>query len=128
MKKVVGLFKKKEGMSDEDFRDHYENHHAHLFNPYLEVPGIHRYARRYLEPMATPITGEVHSSGIDVIMEVWCDDKWYQDFFVNRPPEEFRQMIAEDEAKFFKRDEMQMYLAREYETDLAKLQKGKKAQ
>ncbi|MTD54941.1 EthD domain-containing protein [Amycolatopsis pithecellobii] len=121
MIKVVGLFKKKDGISAEEFRDYYENHHGPLFNEYLKLPGVKRYTRRYLRPIAPPITGEVRHSGFDVIMEVWCDEHWYKSFFVDQPPAEFRAMIAEDEAKLFDRDQMSMYTVDECDTDLSTL-------
>jgi len=120
MVKVIGLYKKKAGMSDEEFRDYYETKHIPLFDEYTKMPGVKHYARRYLKPIATPIAGDVHSqTGYDVIMEVWCDEEFFEFFFVNQPPDEFRAMIAEDEAKFFARDEMEMYIADDVETDLA---------
>jgi EthD domain len=121
MIKVLGIFKKREDISDEEFREHYENHHVHLFDRYLKMPGVERYVRRYLKPAVTPITGEVHRSGFDVIMEVWCDEEWFRFFFVDQPPEEFRAIVAEDEARIFERDSMQLYVVEESETDLSKL-------
>ncbi len=122
MVKVIGIFKKRSDISNEEFRNHYENNHSHLFDPYLEDPGVKKYARRYLKPIAAAITGEVHDAGYDVIMEVWCDEEWYERFFVDQPPEEFRNMIAEDEERFLDRDSMQLYVEDgEFESDLEKL-------
>ncbi|WP_154757155.1 EthD domain-containing protein [Amycolatopsis pithecellobii] len=121
MIKVVGLFKKKDGISDEEFRDHYENHHCPLFNDYLGKPGVQRWVRRYLKPIAPPVTGEVRESGFDVIVEIWCDETWYKSFFVEPMPADFRAMVVEDEARLFDRDQMYMYVVDEHDTDLSTL-------
>ncbi|MEU9546565.1 EthD domain-containing protein [Streptomyces mirabilis] len=121
MIKMVGIFKKKEGMSDEEFREYYENVHCPLFNEYLKKPGVERWTRRYLTPIAPPITGEVADSGFDVIVEIWCDETFYKSFFVDPMPAEFRAMVVEDEKNLFDRDHMYMYLADEYDTDLSTL-------
>jgi hypothetical protein len=127
VKKVVGLFKKREGMSDEDFRDHFETTHVHLFDEYLKMPGVKAYRRRYLKPIAAAITGEVHDeSDFDVIMELWSDDEWFEYWWVGQPPAELRQLVAEDEEKLFDRDSMQLYVVDEVETDLAALREGER--
>jgi len=121
MIKVVGMFKKRQGMSDEEFRDYYENKHCPLFNEYLSKPGVHRWTRRYLRPIAPPITGEVVESGFDVLVEIWCDEAFYRSFFVDPMPADFRARIVEDEQHLFDRDAMYMYLVDECDTDLATL-------
>ena len=109
-------------MSDEEFRDYYENKHLPLFDKYAKLPGLKRYTRRYLKAIATPITGEVHrQTGYDVIMEAWCDEEIFEAFFVNQPDDEFRAMIARDEENFFARDEMEMYVTEDVESDLEEL-------
>jgi hypothetical protein len=110
MVKVIGIFRRKADISPAEFRDHYENHHIHLFDPYLEDPAVKKYSRRYLTPVAAAITGEVNPNGFDVIMEVWCEREWYEKFFVQQPPEEFRTMIAADEERFLDRASMQIYV------------------
>ncbi|MGE0217296.1 EthD domain-containing protein [Mycolicibacterium sp.] len=121
MIKVVSLFKKRDGLSTAEFRDYYENNHSRLFADHLKVPGVHRYTRRYLEPIPDSITGAVRHSGFDVIMEVWCDEQWYTDYFVNQPSAEFRELVAEDEEKLFDRTQMFTYVVKEYDTDLSAL-------
>ena len=121
MIKVVSLFKKKDGLSDEEFRDYYENNHSNLFADHLKVPGVKRYTRRYLEPIPDSITGAVRHSGFDVIMEVWCDEEWYTNYFVNQVPADFRALVAEDEEKLFDRNQMYTHIVKEYDTDLSAL-------
>jgi hypothetical protein len=119
--KVVGLFKKKDGLSTEQFRDYYENVHSRLFSEHLAVPGVARYTRRYLEPIPDSITGNVRHAGFDVIMEVWCDEDWYRSYFVDQPPAAFRALVAEDEERLFDRDQMYVYVVHEHDTDLSQL-------
>jgi hypothetical protein len=121
MIKVVSLFKKKDGLSDEEFRDYYENHHSKLFDDYLKLPGVHRYTRRYLRPVSDAISGQVRSSGFDVIMEVWCDEQWYESFYKGQLPAEFLAGVAADEEKLFDRDQMFIYTVDEHDTDLSAL-------
>ena len=45
MVKVVGLFKRKPGLSMEEFKDYYENHHIKLFDEQVSHPGVLRYGR-----------------------------------------------------------------------------------
>ncbi|WP_246268381.1 EthD domain-containing protein [Acrocarpospora macrocephala] len=118
---MVGIFKKREGLTDEEFRDYYENVHCPLFNEYLSKPGVERWTRRYLTPIAPPVTGEVRDFGFDVIVEIWCNEEFYQGFFVEPMPDEFRAMVIEDEEKLFDRSHMYMCLVDEYDTDLSSL-------
>ncbi len=111
MVKVVGLFKKRAGLSDEEFRDHYENHHMHLFDELVGMPGVKRAARRYLAPV--PAAGGAGASEFDVLMEVWCDEEWYESFFVDQPPAQFRATVAADESRLFEADRMQLYVVHE---------------
>ena len=121
MIKVIGMFKKNPELSDEEFRDYYENKHIPLFYDYMRKPGVDRWVRRYLKPIAPPITGEVVDAGFDVVVEVWCDEQFYQSFFVDPMPAAFRAQIVADEVKLFDRDQMFMYVVDEHDTDLAAL-------
>lgn len=121
MIKMVGIFRKNPALSDEEFIDYYENRHCPMFNEYLRKPGVERWTRRYLKPIAPPITGEVRDFGFDVIVEIWCDEVFYKSFFVDPMPPEFRELVIEDEKYLFDRDHMYMYLADEHDTDLATL-------
>lgn len=121
MIKVVGMLKKNENLTDEEFRDHYENHHIPLFYGQLNHPGVTRWFRRYLKPITAPVTGETNDSGFDAMFEVWCDRAFYESFFVNPLPEELRAVVAADEAKLFDPDKIHVYLVDEVDTDLSKL-------
>jgi hypothetical protein len=121
MIKVVMLFKRKEGISREEFRDYYENNHAKLFEPYLRHPGVKRYVRRYLTPMPDQISGEFRDSGFDVITEVWVEQDFFDLYYSESLDPEFRALIAEDEEKFLDRPQMFKHTVEEFDTDLAQL-------
>ena len=119
--KVVGMLKKNEDLTDEEFRDHYENHHIPLFYEQLNHPGVKRWFRRYLKPITAPITGEIRESGFDAMFEVWCDREFYESFFVNPLPEDLRAIVVADEAKLFDVEQTLVYVVDEVDTDLSKL-------
>ncbi len=122
MIKVIGIFKKNEKLTDEEFRDHYENHHIPLFHQYLKHPGVKRWFRRYLSPIAAPISGETRSPAFDAMFEVWCDEEFYESFFLKAAlPEDFRAVVVEDEAKLFDVSQMHIFVVDEVDTDLSKL-------
>ncbi|MEV6013110.1 EthD domain-containing protein [Streptomyces sp. NPDC051976] len=119
MIKVVCLLKKRDGLSDEEFRDYYENHHVKIFAGLLDHPGIKRYVRRYLTPIADPTTGAVRSAGFDVIMELWISDQeLFETQFQSAQDSDFRALVAEDEAKLFDRTQMYSYVVDEVESEL----------
>ncbi|WP_236790828.1 EthD domain-containing protein [Amycolatopsis sp. GM8] len=125
MIKVVCLFKKRAGMSTAEFRDYYENHHIRIFDGLMKNPGIKRYVRRYLTPIADPTTGTVHSSGFDVIMELWISDReLFESQFQSAQESEFRTLVAADEARLFDRTEMYSHIVDEVESDLSQLRGG----
>lgn len=125
MIKVVGLFKKRIGISDDEFREYYENHHCPLFHDHLSKPGVERWVRRYLKPITAPVTSETRGSRFDAIAEVWCTEEWFNSFFVDPLPESFRAMVSEDEAKLFNLDEMYMFAVDEVDTDLTILRQAR---
>ena len=116
--KVVGLFKKKKGMSMEKFQDYYENHHIKLFDEHVAHPGVLRYSRRYLTPfagLASPIPPP-KDGGYDVIREVWYKDKELFNSFKGQSDPSFAEIIKEDEDKFFDRESMVMFLSEDHES------------
>jgi len=103
--KQICFFRKRAGMSMEDFIDYYENRHSKLSEQQGRAPSIPnalRYVRRYLIPEKNPVTGEIHDPGYDCIMEIWWNSR--EDFENSQKiigdPERI-EFIKEDEAKFF---------------------------
>ncbi len=114
MFKVVGLFKRKPGMSFEEFKDYYENVHAHLGTPVFGAGGV-QYMRRYLTPIPNPLTGEAAESDCDVIMEMWFKDKDHFEQTVGALQEpELARRIAEDEPKLFDVGKIRMFFDEEH--------------
>lgn len=116
MIKLVCFFKRKLGMSLEEFRDYYENNHVPLIRSLL--PLAEDYRRNYLQPggIFTPahLANPAAAPDFDVITEVWYRDR---DAFeaMNRAFEDpaIGDAIREDEERFMNRDEMVMFLVDE---------------
>lgn len=103
MARLIGLFTRRQGMSAEEFRDYYENHHApnavghfgHLWTSY---------SRHYLERAEG-------DPGPDVITEVVFRDEaaleeMYATLAANRS---MRDDIVADEDRFFDRSLTQLH-------------------
>ncbi|HEX7858349.1 MAG TPA: EthD domain-containing protein [Sphingobium sp.] len=91
MFKQICFFKKRPDMTMDAFMDYYENEHSQLAKKIGKpaIPNAVRYVRRYLTPVKNPITGEVHDSGYDCIMEIWWNSR--EDF------EHSQRLIADPE-------------------------------
>lgn len=91
-------------MTSEEFLDYYENQHTQLARRIGKpaIPNAVRYVRRYLTPVTNPVTGKVHDSGYDCIMEIWWNSR--EDFEHSQrlisDPERLPHTI-EDEKKLF---------------------------
>jgi len=77
MLKQLCFFRKRPDMTMDEFMDYYENEHCKLASKLGSpaIPNAVRYVRRYLEPALNPITGEVHDSGYDCLMEIWWNSR-----------------------------------------------------
>lgn len=78
MLKQICFFRKNPNMTMDEFMDYYENQHSQLAQKSGAKPAIPnavRYVRRYLKPERNPITGEIHDSGYDCIMEIWWNSR-----------------------------------------------------
>lgn len=77
MLKQICFFRKRPDMTMDAFMDYYENQHAKLAAKLGSpaIPNAVRYVRRYLEPVKNPVSGEVHDSGYDCIMEIWWNSR-----------------------------------------------------
>lgn len=93
MFKQICFFRKRPDMSMDAFLDYYENQHSQLakkMGAKPALPNAVRYVRRYLTPERNPITGEIHDSGYDCLMEIWWNSR--EDF-------EASQRIISDPAR-----------------------------
>jgi uncharacterized protein (TIGR02118 family) len=68
MLKLILLFRRKPGMSREDFIAYYEDVHAPL--SVEKIPGIALYRRSYVEPGAAPFGHPSTEPGFDVVTEL----------------------------------------------------------
>jgi hypothetical protein len=77
MLKQLCFFKKRPDMTMEQFMDYYENMHSQLSKKVgtVGIPNATRYVRRYLTPVKNPVTGEIHDSGYDCVMEIWWNSR-----------------------------------------------------
>lgn len=112
--KVVGLLKRRTGMSVEDFRAYYESTHRLVGEKYLRGYAT-RYVRRYLDPQ-----GEVDEDAPDVILEVWYPDQATFEAASGRlqRPEAALE-ILEDERQLFDRERNRFFVVDECESDLS---------
>ena len=71
MVKSFGFMRKKKGLTQEQFVNHWINVHAPMIPP-KKVPGLRKYIQNYPAP-GMPARPEFES-GIDGIAEMWFDD------------------------------------------------------
>lgn len=118
MFKTIGLLKRREGMSVEEFRDYYENNHRVIGEKYLKG-NAERYMRRFLSPYPNPLTGEEVEPEYDVVMEIWYADEaaWQATGEALTTPEAAAE-IAADEEMLFDRSRNRFFLVDEFESDL----------
>jgi len=111
---LLSIFRRREGMSHDEFVDYYENFHAKIGEKVL--PG---YATRYVRRFTTPFGREADEHDADVVMEIdFPDQNTMEQFFASVQDPEIAAMIAEDEDKLFHRPEMRVYLLDERESVL----------
>jgi hypothetical protein len=108
--KILLFLKRRPGMTVEEFRDYYENHHAPFCKKY--VSSAKRYVRRFLDPLPDKNTGQIEELPFDVITELWYDDEavfraTVHHFSTSPMPEE----VIEDEKKLFDREKMRIATA-----------------
>jgi len=115
MIKAVGLFKRKPGMSKEDFVAYYEDHHARIGEKIVGGAATH-YLRRYLYPFAPGAPEPEY----DVIMELWFPDRETLDArmaWITSDPVAVAERET-DEENLFDRSTMVMYVVDEHSSNL----------
>lgn len=115
MLKAVVLLKRKEGLTSEQFIDHYENRHVPLVREVL--PTIGKYVRNYLDTVSVSAgrqEGDAPTPYFDVITEIWFDDQAAYDAFVAALSDpEVSGRLQEDEERFLDRSIVQTYSVQE---------------
>ncbi len=103
--KLIGLIRKKAGMTRDQFIDRYENGHCALALSVLtkdSLPTFAEYRRTYPMPSETPV--------IDVMTEVWFwTEADFQHFLAQRADPHVDAALSRDEAEVFDRASIAMY-------------------
>lgn len=119
MIKVIGLLKRKPGITPDEFRDYYETYHRVIGEKYLKGLAT-KYRRRYLTPFADPITGTLPDQHCDVVLEIWYPSQAIFDkanALFAKP--EVAEEIAIDEEKLFDRPQNRFFFAEDVESELS---------
>jgi len=118
MFKMIGLLKRRPGMSTADFRDYYESTHSRIGEKYLKDFASH-YMRRYLTAFPDPVTGENPEPEHDVLLEIWYPDRAAFDAaYAQFAVEEIIAEISADEERLFDRSRMHFFFVDECVSDL----------
>lgn len=121
---VVGLVKKKAGLTDQQFRDYYEDNHAPLV--VRTLPYIAGYTRRYVVREGERSSAYSHEGPPGLEFDAIAEMTF-------ATPEDYQQMLAaledpaiaaplfEDEERFLDRDAMVINVMDEERSDIAAL-------
>jgi len=118
MIKMIGLLKRKPGMTTEAFRDYYESKHRLIGEKHLQGHAC-RYTRRYLTPLLPPEAGSEANAEYDVVLEVWYPDRGaYHASIARLALPEVAAEIAKDEEQFLDRAKNRFFTIEECESQL----------
>ena len=103
---LLSIFRRREGMSHDEFVDYYETFHARIGEKVLAG-----YATRYVRRFTTPFAHDAGPHDPDVVMEIdFPDEATMQAFFGSLADDpETAEMIRVDEDKLFDREMMKVY-------------------
>ena len=119
MIKIVMPMKRRPGMSVEEFREYYENHHRLIGEKYLRG-----YASKYLRRFTNPTPdreGNLTDPEFDVFLEIWYPDmETMQSCSEKLSEPEVNKEIYTDEEKLFDTNikNMRSYILDEFESDI----------
>ena len=106
MVKLIGLLKKKDGITQEEFLQYWKEKHAPLVVKLF--PGM----KRYVQNHAVRLPGD-RESRIDGVSEVWFDDLQSCQAAANFWQSDEGKVIRDDEEKFIDRSKMVFLVAEE---------------
>jgi uncharacterized protein (TIGR02118 family) len=95
MIKLVVFLKRKDGMSREEFYDHWENHHAPLI---ASTPELARHIIRYEQLRRTTDAAWMGTEDYDGITMQWMESSASFEAFIAEPT--YAELIAPDEQRF----------------------------
>lgn len=121
MFKMIGLLKRKPGLTHQEFKQYYESHHRVIGEKYLTGRAV-KYMRRYLTGFPDIITGKIPEQPYDVVLEIWYPDKaTFEKTSVELAAPEVATEIAADEDKLFDRNKNAFFYVDESESELVPL-------
>ena len=120
--KVIGLLKRRQGLTPEQFRDYYESRHRLIGEKFLRGHAC-KYLRRYLEPQDSshrPALDAEAARPFDVILEIWYPDDaaYVAARNVLSLPEVIKEIVA-DEEQLFDRSANRFFTVNEVESTLS---------
>jgi uncharacterized protein (TIGR02118 family) len=117
MIKLVILLKRKPGLSQEDFRRHYENRHAPLALKYLDhllLDYRRNYPQRELSYLSSNLASPESGGSYDAVAEmVVADSAALEELYRVLADPQVKSVIAEDEARFLDRDSIRIMVCEE---------------
>lgn len=118
MLKTLTLLKRRPDIDRAEFIRRYETGHRLIGEKVLRGHAV-RYVRRYLVPVANPVTGVVDEPDHDVAMEIWFPDEAAYAAFQHAiaDPSVTAEIVA-DEETLFDRSRNRFFLLDEHESDL----------
>jgi hypothetical protein len=123
MIKQILLLKRRPGMSMEDFKKYYENHHVKIVEKYMTP--AKRYVRRYVKPQKNPMTGQVVELDFDVVTEIWWESKADMEAVGKKlAAANLYPVIHEDEKQLFASHDNRTFTVEECDSDLGELGAG----
>ena len=115
MYKLISIVKRKPGITKQEFKEYYENHHKKLGEQYLP-PFCKKYLRRYLEAIPSPMKpGQAPGPDIDCMVEFWFESVAdYRAFEASVSSPERIKLITADEERFVDRANTFRYTVEDY--------------
>ena len=105
MYKLISFVRRKPGITKQEFRNYYEEHHSKLGAMFLP-PYCIKYLRRYIEPIRHSMkSNQPPHPEFDCLVELWFESETAcRDFEATVSDPEKTKFIIEDEEKFVDRE------------------------